>query len=79
MVLWVAIICLLILDKQTVSLSIKSNLPTPLLASASTTKPPTPPTPNTATCASFNFSIASLPNNNSVLINFLRLFMIVLV
>ena len=49
----VAIICLFKLVKQTLSSSIKSNVPTPLLTKASTTYPPTPPTPKIATLEFF--------------------------
>ena len=55
--------------KFTDSISISTNEPTPLLASASTTYPPTPPTPNTAAFDLPSLSTASLPSSNAVLIN----------
>ena len=73
-VLLVAIICLLILVRHTLSSSIKSSVPTPLLANASTVYPPTPPIPNTATLAFLRYSIFSFPNNNSVLENWFNIY-----
>ena len=64
-----AIICLLMLVRQTLSSSTRTNEPTPLLASASATYPPTPPIPNIATLLCCNLSIPSSPRSILVLEN----------
>ena len=64
-----AMICLLIFDKLTVSLSISVICPIPALAAASATKPPTPPTPKRAILLFASFSTALPPISISVLIN----------
>ena len=69
----VAIICLFRLVRQTLSSSIRSKAPTPLLTSASQTYPPTPPTPNTATRDLFSRSMASSPNRSCVLENWFNI------
>ena len=66
-----AMICRLMFDILTVSLSMRSSAPTPLLARASVTYPPTPPIPNTATRFSESFRMLSCPSNSSVLENLL--------
>ena len=70
----VAIIWRFMFVISTLSLSISSNFPTPLLISASHTYPPTPPIPKTATRLFSNFSIASLPSNILVLKNLSGIF-----
>ena len=50
-------------------LSIKIKFSTPALTNPSSTKEPTPPIPNIAIFACLIFSIFSVPNNNSVLLN----------
>ena len=60
--------------RLTVSLSIKSKLPIPPLAKASTAYPPTPPIPNTATFERLSFSIPSLPKISSERENWFMLF-----
>ena len=66
-VLSVAIIWRFIFDGETLSLSIRSMLPIPALARASTTYPPTPPMPKTATRASDSFLTPSSPMSMAVL------------
>ena len=62
-------ICRFILDRLTLSWSIKSSVPIPLRASASVTYPPTPPMPKTATRDPARRSKPSRPVSNSVLEN----------
>ena len=55
--------------RHTLSSSIRSKAPTPLLTNASHTYPPTPPIPNTATLAPASFFIPSSPRRSWVLEN----------
>ena len=55
--------------RQIRSSSIRSSVPTPTRASASTVYPPTPPIPNTATLALNRRCMLSSPRSSSVLEN----------